>query len=82
MLIDLTSLTEEELESLRIAVETENFSRKDKQKQKLIEDFKKAFKALEKAGYTIYYSILDFNRKELCDWEEIPCDYWENFDFS
>ena len=81
MLIDLTSLTMEELESLRVEIETEKFSRKDAERQKLIEDFKKAFKALEKAGYTVYFSILDYSREELCEMDEIPCDYWENFSF-
>ena len=80
MLIDLTSLTEEELESLRIKIETEKFNRIDVRKQKLIEDFRKAFNALRKEGYDVWYCLSDYD-SELYPSDEVHCDNWQNFDF-
>ena len=82
MLIDLTSLTEEELDSLRLEVETEKTNRRDSKRRKLIEDFKNAFYALHNAGYEIWYSTSDFDREEFDELEDMPCDSWQNFSFD
>lgn len=82
MLIDLTSLTMEELESLKAEIETEKFSRRDAQRQKLIKNFKEAYSALKEAGHSVYYLTLDYSREDICEMDEIPCDHWQNFSFS
>lgn len=72
--IDLIEMSDNDLAVLKDCIDKELKVRKNKERAKLIEDFKKAFNALCEAGATIEYDTLD-STFSLYDWNDFDI-YW------
>lgn len=68
MTINFNDLSDKDIERLFLSIQEERIRRREKEKAKLIENFKNAFNALGEAGYDVFVegtTIFDFDEFEI-----------------